>query len=115
MALLPVPPPTAGAERGCPSAAWALVAPCAGQLCPGPPCAVGCTEGSPNTSYAARAVLVFWDSLGEDGSEDLPVRFGAAAVRRCDVGGQVAAVVGEASSADETISATWIRTPDLLD
>jgi hypothetical protein len=45
-------------------------------------------------SYAARAVLVFWDDLGEDGSEDLPVRFGAAAVRRRGVGRQVAAVVG---------------------
>jgi hypothetical protein len=33
-------------------------------------------------------------SCGEDGSEDLPVRFGAAAVCRCGVGGQVAAVVG---------------------
>jgi hypothetical protein len=33
-------------------------------------------------------------SCGEDGSEDLPVRTGAAAVRRCGVGGQVAAVVG---------------------
>jgi hypothetical protein len=30
---------------------------------------------------------VFWDGLGEDGSEDLPVRFGAAAVCRCGVGG----------------------------
>jgi hypothetical protein len=30
---------------------------------------------------------VFWDGLGEDGSEDLPVRFGAAAVRRRGVGG----------------------------
>jgi hypothetical protein len=50
--------------------------------------------GSLNTSYAARVVLVFWDGLGEDGSEDLPVRFGAAAVRRRGVGGQVAAVVG---------------------
>jgi hypothetical protein len=63
---------------------------------------------------------VFWDSLGEVGSEDLPVRIGAAAVRWCGVGGQVAAVVsaevvvaiGEASSteavasADETVSAT---------
>jgi hypothetical protein len=63
---------------------------------------------------------VFWDSLGEDGSEDLPVRIRAAAVRRCGVGRQVAAVVGaevvvaigEASSvevvasADETVSAT---------
>jgi hypothetical protein len=65
-------------------------------------------------------VLVFWDSLGEDGSEDLPVRIGAAAVRWCGVGGQVAIVVGaevvvaigEASSAeavasvDETVRAT---------
>jgi hypothetical protein len=33
-------------------------------------------------------------SCGEDGSEDLPVRTGAAAVHRCGVGGQVAAVVG---------------------
>jgi hypothetical protein len=30
---------------------------------------------------------VFWDGLGEDGSEVLPVRFGAAAVRRRGVGG----------------------------
>jgi hypothetical protein len=70
-------------------------------------------------------VLVFWHSLGEDGSEDLPVRIGAAVVRRCGVGGQVATVVGaevvvaigEASSAeavasaDETVSAT--SAPDL--
>jgi hypothetical protein len=33
-------------------------------------------------------------SCGEDGSEDLPVRTGAAAIRRCGVGAQVAAVVG---------------------
>jgi hypothetical protein len=33
-------------------------------------------------------------SCGEDGGEDLPVRFGAAAVHRCGVVGQVAAVVG---------------------
>jgi hypothetical protein len=31
---------------------------------------------------------------GEDGSEDLPVRFGAAGARWCGVGRQVAAVVG---------------------
>jgi hypothetical protein len=52
-----------------------------------------------------------------------PVCSRAAAVRQCGVGGQVAAVVGaevvvvaigEASSADETISATLIRTPGLL-
>jgi hypothetical protein len=62
-------------------------------------------------------------SCGEDGSEDLPVRFGAATVRPCGVGGQVAAVVGvevvvaigEAFSAeavastDETVSATCAR------
>jgi hypothetical protein len=50
------------------------------------------------------------------------VRFGAAAVRRCGVGGQVAAVVGaemvvaigEASSADETVSATRGRTSGSL-
>jgi hypothetical protein len=120
LVLLPVPPPTAGAERGCPSAARVSVAPCAGRPRPGPPCTVGYTGGSHNTSYAARAVLVFWDNLGKDGSEDLPVRFGAAVVRRCSVGGQVAVVVGaevvvaigEASSAetvasaDETVGAT---------
>jgi hypothetical protein len=33
-------------------------------------------------------------SHGENGSEDLPVRFGAAAACWCGVGGQVAAVVG---------------------
>jgi hypothetical protein len=33
-------------------------------------------------------------SCGESGSEDLPVRFGAAVTRWCGVGGQVAAVVG---------------------
>jgi hypothetical protein len=37
---------------------------------------------------------VFWVGLGEDGSEDLPVRFGATAVHRRSVGRQVAAVVG---------------------
>jgi hypothetical protein len=59
-------------------------------------------------------------SCGESGSEDLPVRFGAAAVRWCGVGGQVAAVVGAevvvaigeaasaeaVASADDTVSAT---------
>jgi hypothetical protein len=59
-------------------------------------------------------------SCGESGSEDLPVRFGAAAARWCGVGGQVVAVVsaevvvaiGEAASdeavapVDETVNAT---------
>jgi hypothetical protein len=60
-------------------------------------------------------------SCGEDGSEDLPVRFGAAGARWCGVGGQVAAVVGaevvaagEGFSADETIGATRRLTSDSL-
>jgi hypothetical protein len=50
---------------------------------------------------------------GEDGSEDLPVRFGVAGARWCGGGGQVDAAVGaelvaagESFSVDETISAT---------
>jgi hypothetical protein len=49
---------------------------------------------------------------GEDGSEDLPVRFGAAGARWCGVGGQVDAAVGaevvaagESFSADEIVDA----------
>jgi hypothetical protein len=51
---------------------------------------------------------------GEDGSEDLPVRFGAAGARWCGVGGQVDTVVdaevvaaGEGFSADDTVKATY--------
>jgi hypothetical protein len=64
-------------------------------------------------------------SCGEGGSEDLPVRFRAAAARWCGVGGQVAVIVGAkvvvaigevasaeaVASADETVSATCA--PDL--
>jgi hypothetical protein len=56
-------------------------------------------------------------SCGKNGSEDLPVRFGAADARWCGVGGQVAAVVGaevvaarEGFSADEIVGATCGRT-----
>jgi hypothetical protein len=56
-------------------------------------------------------------SCGEDGSEDLPVHFGAAGARWCGVGGQVAAVIGaevvaarEGFSADEIVGATCGRT-----
>jgi hypothetical protein len=56
-------------------------------------------------------------SCGEDGSEDLPVRFGAAGARWCGVGVQVAAIVGaeavaarEGFSADEIVGATCGRT-----
>jgi hypothetical protein len=50
---------------------------------------------------------------GEDRSEDLPVRFGAAGARGCGVGGQVDVVVGvevvaagEGFSADEIVGVT---------
>jgi hypothetical protein len=61
--LLPVPPPTAGAKRGCPSAAQVSVAPCVGRPRLGLSRAVGCTGGSHISSYAARAAFVFWDGL----------------------------------------------------
>jgi hypothetical protein len=58
---------------------------------------------------------------GEDGSEDLPVRFGAAGARWCGVGGQVVIAVGaevvaagEIFSAVETVSATCGPTSDSL-
>jgi hypothetical protein len=51
---------------------------------------------------------------GEDGSEDLPVRFGAARACWCGVGGQAAAAVGadvvaagESFSAVEAVGATY--------
>jgi hypothetical protein len=55
-------------------------------------------------------------SRGDDGSEDLLVRAGAAVVRRCGVGAQVAAVVGAeaVASADETVSATYGQTSGFL-
>jgi hypothetical protein len=58
---------------------------------------------------------------GKDGSEDLPMRFGAAGARWCGVGGQVDAAVGaevvaagESFSAVETVSATCGPTSDSL-
>jgi hypothetical protein len=60
-------------------------------------------------------------SYGKDGSEDLPVRFGAAGARWCGVGRQVAAVVGaevvaarEGFFADEIVGATCSRTSGSL-
>jgi hypothetical protein len=81
---------TAAPWLGCsfPSSTRAAVVPRAGRPRPGPPRTVSCTRGSLNTSYTARAVLVFWDGLGEDGREDLPVRFGAVVVRRRGVVGR---------------------------
>jgi hypothetical protein len=43
--------------------------------------------GRPARRTPRGRVLVFWGGLGEDRSEDLPVRFGAAAVCRRGVGG----------------------------
>jgi hypothetical protein len=61
-------------------------------------------------------------SRGENGSEDLPVCFGAAAARWCGVGGQVATVVGAevvvargGFSIDETVGATCGQTSGSLD
>jgi hypothetical protein len=72
---------------------------------------VVCREGGTRVLGRSRS-----RSCGESGSEDLPVRFGAAVARWCGVGGQVAAV-GEAASVeavastDETVRATCA--PDL--
>jgi hypothetical protein len=109
---------TAASWTGCsvPSFVQAAVAPRMGRPCPGLPRADSHARGLPSTSYATRAVLVFWGGLGEGGSEDLPVRFGAAGACWCGVGGQVDAAVGavvaaagEGFSADETANST--RTP----
>jgi hypothetical protein len=65
----------------------------------GPSHVAGRTGGSHNTSYAAGAVSVFLDSLvltpvARMGVMTSFVRAGAAAIRRCGVDAQVAAVVG---------------------
>jgi hypothetical protein len=58
---------------------------------------------------------------GEDGSEDLPVRFGAARARWCGIGGQADAAVGadvvvagESFPTIEAVSAAYGLTPDSL-
>jgi hypothetical protein len=60
---------------------------------------VVCREGGTRVLRRSRSRF-----CGEDGSEDLSVRFGAAAACWCGVGGQVA--TGEGFSADGTVSAT---------
>jgi hypothetical protein len=94
----PAPPPTAGAECGCPSIAWATVAPCAGW--PHPRLLLR------HQSYwevvqdvvrrAGGGGVLGWScplSRSEDGSEDLFVHSGVATVRWYDTGVQVATVV----------------------
>jgi hypothetical protein len=80
---------TAAPWTGCsfPSFVRAAVVPRTGWPRLGLPRAVSRARGLPSTSRAARAVFVFWGCLGEDGSEDLSVRFGTADARWCGVGG----------------------------
>jgi hypothetical protein len=77
---------------------------------------VVCREGGTCVLGRSRS-----HSRGENGSEDLPERFGAAGARWCGVGGQVAAVVGAevvvargGFSADETVGATRGQTSGSL-
>jgi hypothetical protein len=56
-------PPAAWLGCGCSSTARATVAPCAGRPCPRPFPRRRPHRGSHNTSYAARVVFVFLDSL----------------------------------------------------
>jgi hypothetical protein len=111
---------TAAARTGCscPSSTRATVAGCTGGG--GVAQHVVRREGGTRVLGRSRS-----RSCGESGSEDLPVRFGAAAARWCGVGGQVAAVVGAevavaigeaasgeaVASADEIVRATCA--PDL--
>jgi hypothetical protein len=62
---------------------------------PAPPAAPGGrTRRRTLQGQCPRSWMVFPYSRTEDGSEDLLVRAGVAAIRRCGVGAQVAAVVG---------------------
>jgi hypothetical protein len=80
-------PPVARSGCGCPSTAWATVTPCAGRPYPRP-----FPRSRPHRGVAQHVVRheggvhVLGQSrprsCGEDGSEDLPVRTGAAAIRR---------------------------------
>jgi hypothetical protein len=92
-------PPAAWSGCGCPSTARATVAPCVGWPRPRP-----FPRRRPHWGVVQDVVhrrggvrIPGWScphSRSEDGSEDLLVRVGAAAIRRCGVGAQVAAVVG---------------------
>jgi hypothetical protein len=65
MALVPPPalPPAVWSGRGCPSTAWATVAPCAGLPHPRLLLPVGRTGGSYKTSYAAAMAAAFLDGF----------------------------------------------------
>jgi hypothetical protein len=92
-------PPDAWSGCGCPSTARATVAPYAGRTRPRP-----FPRHWPHRGVAQHVVrrrggvpVLGWScppSRSEDGSEDLLVHAGAAAIRWCGVGAQVDAVIG---------------------
>jgi hypothetical protein len=92
-------PPAAWSGCGCPSTARATVAPRAGRSHPRPFLRRRSHRGVVQHVVRRRGGvrvpgLSCPHSHSEDGSEDLLVRAGAAAIRWCGVGAQVAAVVG---------------------
>jgi hypothetical protein len=92
-------PPAAWSGCGCPSTTRATVAPCAGRPRPRPVSRRRPHRGVVQDVVCRRGgVRVLGRSCphsrSEDGSEDLLVHAGAAAIRWCGVGAQVAAVVG---------------------
>jgi hypothetical protein len=91
-----------------PSSVRAMVAPRTGRPRPGLPRADSRARGSPSTSCAARAVLMFWGGSSEGRSEDLLVRFGAPGARWCGV--EVVAA-GESFSADEIANSACTHGP----
>jgi hypothetical protein len=58
-----VPPPAVWSGHGCPSTAWATVAPCTGLPHPWLPLPAGRTGGPYKTSYAAAVAAAFLDGL----------------------------------------------------
>jgi hypothetical protein len=90
--------PAAWSGCGCPSTTRATVAPCVGRPHPRP-----FLRRRPHRGVIQDVVrreggvcVLGWScphSRSEDGSEDLLVRTGAAAIRRCGVGAQAAAVI----------------------
>jgi hypothetical protein len=94
-------PPAAWSGCGCSSTARATVAPCVGRPHPWPFPRRRPHGGGGVVQDVVRhrddVRVPGWScphSRSEDGSEDLLVRAGAAAIRWCSVGAQVAAVVG---------------------
>jgi hypothetical protein len=111
LALLPVPPPTAGAELGYPSTVRAAITPCA----PGDRPIRRMPLGRRSCSW------VVLSSLRHDASAQRSVLARPGGLEWGSAGGQVAAIVGaevvaarEGFSADETVGATRGQTSDSL-